>query len=156
LNTLTWQQVVPFGTVPPRRGSCSSYSPQNGLAYIFGGDAGFALSTTYALYTDPVGIEELASRPITDLRNLRISPNPVVLPCQINAFLQNPGELCVNIIDNSGRLIRTIIESEETAGNHTLIWDGLDQNNRRVPAGTYFIQLNIDGTPITEKVVLVE
>jgi hypothetical protein len=156
LTTVTWQQVVPTGTVAPRRGSCGSYSPQNGLIYIHGGDAGIALSTTYALYTDPVGIEEIASQPITEQEALRVSSNPVVLPCKIKAFLQKPGEICVNIIDNSGRVVRTIIEPVETAGNHVLNWDGLDQNDRRVSAGTYFIQLSIDGIPVTKKVVLIE
>jgi hypothetical protein len=155
LTTMAWQQVVPPGTVTPRRGSCSSYSPQNGLVYIFGGDAGAALSTTFALYTDPVGIGELNPRPVSDPFNLRVSPNPVVLPCQIDAFLERPGEICVNIIDASGRLINNIIEAKQT-GNHTVLWDGLDQNGRRVPPGTYFIQINIDGIPVTEKVVLIE
>jgi len=156
LTTLTWQQVVPTGTVSPRRGSCGSYSPQNGLVYIFGGDAGFALSTTYALYTDPVGIEELPIKPVAECQRLEVSPNPVQLPCQIEAFLQNPGEICINIIDNSGRLVRSIIDYKATAGNCILKWDGLDQNKRHVPAGTYFIQLNLDGKPLTEKVVLIE
>jgi hypothetical protein len=156
LTTITWQLVVPSGTVTPRRGSCGSYSPQTGLVYIFGGDAGAARATTFALYTDPVGIEELPPRPIQDQVNLRVSPNPVVLPCQINANLKKPGEICVNIVDASGRRVKTIIEFKQTAGNHVMHWNGLDQSNRRVPAGTYFIQLNVDGVPVTEKVVLIE
>jgi outer membrane protein assembly factor BamB len=156
LTTLTWQQVIPAGTVLPRRGSCSSYSPQNGLVYIFGGDAGFALANTYALYTYTEGIEELPLKPVAEFQHLDISPNPVVLPCQIKASLQKPGEICLNIIDNSGRLVRSIIAYKTTAGNHILKWNGMDQNNRRVPPGTYFIMLNIDGVPITEKVVLIE
>lgn len=156
LATLIWQQVIPGGTVFPRRGSCSSYSPQNGLVYIFGGDAGLALATTYALHTYTEGIEELPMKPVAKVQHLNVSPNPVVLPCQIQFSLQNPSEICINIIDNSGRLVRSIIEYKEAAGNHILKWDGMDQNNRRVPPGTYFIMLNINGVPITEKLVLVE
>ena len=156
LTTLHWQQVVPIGTVGPRRGSCGSYSPENGLIYIFGGDAGSALGTTYALHSDPVGIQELPKRTIASLRNFTVSPNPTALPCLIDAFLQNPGEICVNIIDESGRQLRTIIENSTTTGQYTLKWNGLDENKRRVPAGTYFIQLNIDGVPVTEKVVIIE
>ncbi len=156
LTTINWQQVVPTGTVAPRRGSCGSYSPQNGLVYIFGGDAGSALATTYALYTDPVGITEIGSGSITENAHLRVSPNPVVLPCQVKVSVQKPGEICINIIDNSGRLIKTMIEPVHTVGDHVIYWDGLDREKRRVPAGTYFIRLNIDGMPVTEKVVLIE
>ncbi|UCF71384.1 MAG: T9SS type A sorting domain-containing protein [candidate division WOR-3 bacterium] len=156
LTDISWQQVVPSGTVAPRRGSCGSYSPENGLVYIFGGDAGVALATTFALYTDPVGIAELIPKPMGEDSPIGVAPNPLVLPCQIETFMQRPGELCMNIYDNSGRLIRTMIEPEQTAGTHTINWDGLDGQNRPVPAGTYFIQVNIDGVPKTKKVVLIE
>ncbi len=156
LTTLTWQLVVPAGTVPSRRGSCSSYSPQNGLVYIYGGDAGFALSATYALYTDPEGIADLPINPIPDFQQLNVSPNPVVLPCRIQASLQRPGEMCLNIFDNAGRLVKTMIEHKEIAGSYILKWDGRDENNRPVPPGTYFLMLNVDGVPITKKIVFVE
>jgi flagellar hook assembly protein FlgD len=61
----------------------------------------------------------------------------------------------LKIHDVAGRTVRTLLKEVRSTGNYILEWDGLDQNNKRVPAGTYFIRLHIDGAPVTEKVVLV-
>lgn len=155
LTNLTWQQTVTSGTVFPRRGSCASYSPQTGLVYIFGGDNGIATSTGYALYTDQVWALETPMKAAINSGRLQVVPNPVRLPCRITTYLETPGEIDMTIIDSSGRLVKTMLEQKARAGSHTMEWDGMDQNNKRVAAGTYFVRLHIDGAPVTEKVVLV-
>ncbi|MGD0090906.1 MAG: FlgD immunoglobulin-like domain containing protein, partial [Planctomycetota bacterium] len=48
------------------------------------------------------------------------------------------GKVSLAICDANGKLVRTCLGAEPyTAGEHTYLWDGLDDGDKPVPAGTY-------------------
>jgi len=42
------------------------------------------------------------------------------------------------IYDVRGRSVRTLLDEEQTAGDHALPWDGRDMSGRTVSGGVYF------------------
>lgn len=56
--------------------------------------------------------------------------------------LPTDGKVSLAIYDGAGRQIRTLLNAEpQTAGRHTLAWDGLDRDGRPAPAGEYHWRL---------------
>jgi hypothetical protein len=41
--------------------------------------------------------------------------------------------------------VRVLLSAAETAGAHTVVWDGNDDAGRKVAAGVYFYQLEFTG-----------
>jgi len=56
------------------------------------------------------------------------------------------------IYDISGRLMRTL--SLETTSSQTMLWNGLDNSNQRVPSGAYFVRLETPKGSRLARVVL--
>ena len=47
----------------------------------------------------------------------------------------------VRVYSVSGRLVRTLVSGEMEAGQHQVMWDGIDDAGRSVASGTYLVQL---------------
>jgi hypothetical protein len=64
----------------------------------------------------------------------------------------------VLIYDVRGRLVRTLVDGIQNQGHHSLQWDRRDAQGRRVPRGTYFLQLRTTAGSIlnTKKLVLIK
>jgi hypothetical protein len=61
----------------------------------------------------------------------------------------------VRIYDVSGRLVRTLIERPETAGDHQAAWDGRDRTGRSVPRGIYLAEAASGASRDQRKVLLI-
>jgi len=57
--------------------------------------------------------------------------------------LAAPGRIRLAIHDLAGRLVRAWGPVQQSAGVHSIEWDGLGDNGRRLPAGSYFCRLTI-------------
>lgn len=69
-------------------------------------------------------------------------PNPFQQTTAIFFELGQAAPVRLRILDAAGRLIRVLVPSSHLeAGTHTYTWDGLDQSDRAISAGSYFIQL---------------
>jgi len=75
------------------------------------------------------------------IRLLTPSPNPsrdnVVLRFRLDA----PAPVAVHVSDASGRLVWSRSLGVAAAGEHPVVWNGLDASGRMVPAGVYFYRL---------------
>jgi flagellar hook assembly protein FlgD len=61
---------------------------------------------------------------------------------------ENPrpaGWMSIRIYDIRGRLVRFLANNEPSGGMGTVVWDGYDDNRRRVRIGVYIILLEIAG-----------
>jgi len=47
----------------------------------------------------------------------------------------------IRVYNLAGRLMRTLADGSVYEGSHQVVWDGRDQEGRRVPTGMYFVQL---------------
>ena len=62
----------------------------------------------------------------------------------------------LNIYDATGRVVKSFILSTAYYILPTVIsWNGIDDANRRLPSGVYFIKFEVGDWSITEKVILV-
>lgn len=85
-------------------------------------------------------------------------PNPFNPATSIRFHL--PGEegkslaVTLRVYGVKGELIRTLVDGEQTAGAHTVTWDGCDEAGRPVPSGLYFCKLVAAGRRLTTKMIL--
>jgi len=107
--------------------------------------------------TAPPGIEENWSKGIQN-PILQIYPNPFrqVTDIILQITDKNPGStVSLKIYDATGRLIKDFSRTTRSALRPTLIiWDGRDDSGNTVPAGVYFVYLNVGDSKRIEKVVL--
>lgn len=83
-------------------------------------------------------------------------PNPVNGSSTIRFELERPSRARLRIFDAAGRLVRTILDEQVTAGSHTRVWDGRDEQGREAASGIYFYELDADGRRLSSKLVQVK
>ena len=85
------------------------------------------------------------------------SPNPFHGATQVSYSI--PGDeaasVSLGVFDASGRLVRSLVDAQQTAGTHTVTWDGRDQIGSAVPGGIYFYVLDAVGQREAGRVLLV-
>ncbi|MCK4547149.1 MAG: hypothetical protein KAW17_06875 [Candidatus Eisenbacteria sp.] len=96
------------------------------------------LEVTASLYTRPSGTEGQLREPDASLALRPGHPNPFSLETHIAFVVPHAGETEVAIYDVSGRKRRTLATGFHMAGEHTVVWDGQDDDGRRVASGVYF------------------
>ncbi|MDZ7344666.1 MAG: T9SS type A sorting domain-containing protein, partial [candidate division KSB1 bacterium] len=68
-------------------------------------------------------------------------PNPFNPTTQIRFKLPAAGAVSLRIFDVNGRLVREWSNEQRTAGAHTIVWDGNDEQGLPVASGAYFSEL---------------
>ncbi len=68
-------------------------------------------------------------------------PNPFNPNTVINFELPEPSKVNINLCNESGQLVRTLVNSEMTAGRHSVRWNGRNQSGKIVAAGVYFYRI---------------
>ncbi len=159
LNNLTWHQITPSGiNMEGRRGSCAAYDPFYHKIFVFGGDQyyDYYFGDTYVLTLDTLDINENKNKTIFQ-SYIKIVSNPFKIPGQINVFVPCcQKEFSLQVVDVSGKLVKTLIKNVNSSGNHIIDWDGSDNNDRKVSAGTYFIILSIDNKVDSQKIIVIK
>lgn len=82
-------------------------------------------------------------------------PNPFNPRTRIELSMPADGLAEVVVYDLAGRRVRTLLRAELDAGDHSLIWDGMDERGRSVASGTYLIRAEAAGRNQTQRAVLV-
>jgi len=73
--------------------------------------------------------------PVTLYQNY---PNPFYSETTIRFWLEQPDFVNLEILDISGKIVRTLIHEEKMTGSHSVIWNGMDDRGNPV-AGRVFI-----------------
>jgi glycosidase len=79
------------------------------------------------------------------------APNPSDGPTAIRFTLPAAADVTLEIVDVSGRRVRTLACGERAAGTHALQWDGRNEAGANVAAGIYFVTLEADGARETRR-----
>ncbi|NOQ22675.1 MAG: PQQ-binding-like beta-propeller repeat protein [Candidatus Aegiribacteria sp.] len=80
---------------------------------------------------------------------LSASPNPFYSAASISFELSEPGWTSVTVYDLSGRIVRTLENSELGTGQHSIVWDGRRENGEGVSAGLYICRIQSGGVSET-------
>jgi hypothetical protein len=87
---------------------------------------------------------------------LESSPNPIQSGASVRFALPTTGPVKLQVFGTDGRVVRTLLEGEQSAGSHEIRWDGAGQNGERVPAGVYYYRLETDGGTLASKAIVVD
>jgi hypothetical protein len=95
------------------------------------------------------------SEPALSLALREISPNPSF--GRTNIFYQLPtrGRATLRIFDLQGRVMRTLVDAEQPAGQQHVIWDGRDDHGQSLTAGIYFARLSSGAAGAVRRVIFV-
>ncbi len=92
--------------------------------------------------------------PRTDKLKIRsIFPNPFRDMVMVFWSQPDPGLVALSVHDILGKEVRILMSGSQDAGDHSVIWDGLDQSGERVSSGVYFVSLQGRNGRMTTKVV---
>ena len=84
-------------------------------------------------------------------------PNPFNASTTIKYRLGVGGRVNLSIVDLLGRIVRHLVKKKESAGEHSIIWDGKDDSGNGVGSGVYFCQLKTaNGYSRTKKLLLLK
>jgi flagellar hook assembly protein FlgD len=61
----------------------------------------------------------------------------------------------IDVLDASGRRVRTLVEGERGAGRHFATWNARDERGHGVAAGVYLVELQSSNGRRTARVVVV-
>ncbi|MBD3219614.1 T9SS type A sorting domain-containing protein, partial [bacterium] len=100
---------------------------------------------------------------VTDAGELPLSfklenpaPNPFNPSTTLSFSLPQAGHTELKLYDVQGRLVRTLVDEQMTAGQHQVRWQGRDDGGRQVASGTYLARLISDGQISVRTLVLVK
>ncbi len=69
-------------------------------------------------------------------------PNPFELATEIRFDLDRAQPVDLQVLDVTGRRVRTLFAGKYAAGPHRVTWNGTDDAGRRMAAGVYFVRLS--------------
>jgi hypothetical protein len=90
------------------------------------------------------------------MQTLRNYPNPFNPQTTIFYSMLSDGPVEISIFDLSGRRIRTLVEEITSAGNHSVIWNGCDDQGQLQSSGLYFTRISTDAGTISAKMVMMK
>lgn len=78
-------------------------------------------------------------------------PNPFNSSTNINYTLPHQSEVTIDIYDILGRRVETLVNTQQQAGNHQIIWDAKDTST-----GMYFYKIRADDYSETKRMLLLK
>jgi len=106
-------------------------------------------------YHSTVGVEEDTS-PAANRLLLEAHPNPARAHSTVSYSLTNEGAVTLAIYDVSGRLVKSLVSGYQRPDVYSIVWNGKDDNNRKVAPGVYFYVLKTNGDHVSKKIVMME
>lgn len=114
----------------------------------FFGNTGYIFGKNNALlrYVEPV---EASDEIMLNQNGYSLSnyPNPFNPTTTIDFSIQLDCIVELSVYNIKGQKIKTLLNEPSLNGNHQVIWNGTDENQKAVGSGVYFYKLLINGNP---------
>jgi hypothetical protein len=81
-------------------------------------------------------------------------PNPFNPTTQIHYHLPQAANVKLTIHDIQGREVKTLVNEFQTAGAKSVVWNGVDDQNRAMTSGIYFYRISVGAFRDTKKMIL--
>ncbi len=85
-----------------------------------------------------------------------IHPNPFNPQTTLEYSLSTEARVRIDIYDARGSLVRRLVDQSTPAGNHSVVWNGVDTDGRSVGSGIYFVRMTAGFQTETRKIVLLK
>jgi Secretion system C-terminal sorting domain len=99
----------------------------------------------------PVGINPTSETPARDFKLAQNYPNPFNPSTTINFNLPRPTEVTLEVFNNLGQKVATLVNSRLNAGDHEVKFEG-----KNLSSGIYFYRLTADNMSQKRKMVLMK
>ncbi|MCL2064327.1 MAG: S8 family serine peptidase [Candidatus Cloacimonetes bacterium] len=109
-----------------------------------------------ASFTDPRTPESEPIAPLLVDKLEQNIPNPFNPETTINFSIKNSGTVRLSVFNIRGQLVKTLLNENLVAGNHSVIWNGTDSNNNTVSSGLYFYRVESVGFSDVKRMVLLK
>ena len=83
-------------------------------------------------------------------------PNPFNPETTISFDLAKDSFVNIEIFNIKGQKVKTLISEQYKAGNHNVIWNGIDDNGRNVSSGVYFYKMSTENYNSINKMILMK
>ncbi|MCF7920857.1 MAG: family 16 glycosylhydrolase [Candidatus Cloacimonetes bacterium] len=83
-------------------------------------------------------------------------PNPFNPLTMINFSLSAASDVYINIYNLKGQTVKTLLNSRLEPGDHTISWNGTDNENNPVSSGIYLYQMQADNYSEMKKCILLK
>jgi PA domain/FlgD Ig-like domain len=83
------------------------------------------------------------------------APNPFTPLTTIRYDLATAGETELDVYDLGGRLVKHLIDGQQPAGSHAVVWNGTDANGRRMAPGVYLYRLKAGSHSESKQMILI-
>ncbi|HPS38772.1 MAG TPA: C25 family cysteine peptidase [Candidatus Cloacimonadota bacterium] len=83
-------------------------------------------------------------------------PNPFNPETAISYSIKEAGPVRINIYNLKGQLVKTLVNTDQPAGNHRVVWNGSDNNGRGVASGIYLYRMETQSYNKTLKMMLMK
>lgn len=153
-----WTQLFPSGEAPfVRRNSAGVYDFFNDNFIVFGGDYRESYITyywgeTYILDIYATTISEW-KKPTLNIEPTIFINSPSSGTTRIRYLLPKIDNIKVDIVDVSGRIIKTLFSRKPSATTGWLLWDRKDEYGREMSSGVFYCRLETEGLSISKKFV---
>jgi len=81
-------------------------------------------------------------------------PNPFNPHTNIVIWLKQPGQVVLKVYNLRGQLVRTLVNTPLPSGEHTIAFDGKDDDGRGLPSGVYVYRLDTKGYHRSARMIL--
>ncbi len=113
----------------------------NGLAAVTNGSAVHLFDLSY-LYSEPTVANQTFESTLFELGNY---PNPFNPITNISYTLSTTTNVRLDVFNLLGKKVITLVDSEQNAGRHSVVWDGLNERNETIASGIYLYRISADG-----------
>ena len=62
----------------------------------------------------------------------------------------------INIFNTNGQIVKTLINHNVNAGNHSVVWDGKDNSGNMLSAGAYIYKLETGNQALSKKMLFLK
>ncbi|MDP8220270.1 MAG: T9SS type A sorting domain-containing protein, partial [Candidatus Stygibacter frigidus] len=83
-------------------------------------------------------------------------PNPFNPETTIKMALKTNGLVRIDIYNVRGQMVRTLVNEYMDAGNHDIIWNGVDDHGQKLGSGVYFYNMKFGKYTSTKKMILMK
>jgi len=107
----------------------------------------------------PTGIEDNAPKLAEKFELFQNYPNPFNPATKINYALpsnQNNSRVKLEIFNSLGQKLKTLVDENQPAGSHEVIWDGRNNEGMPVASGVYYYHLTTSEFAASRKMILLK
>jgi hypothetical protein len=129
---------------------CPSLTPDGSRLYFASNRPDSNYQGQYIWYSDYINVVE--EEPEQNVFELEVFPASREETTISYSIPESQVVFC-GVFDTVGNLVRILVNTNQKGGEQRILWDGLDDQGRQVPAGTYFVQLTVDRNQTTRKTI---